>query len=72
MKTYKVVVKEIHTYERSYYVNADNQKEAKQIAKTGGYEDADAGEFVSYDIKGIVSIEESDTDITYLGKTEDG
>jgi len=45
MKTYKIKVREIHYYERDYYIHADNAAEAKQLARDGEYWDADQGEW---------------------------
>ncbi len=50
---YTVRVTEVYELEREYYIDADNKKQAKQIAKDGAWYDASdvGGEFFMTKIK---------------------
>ena len=65
IKTYKATVTEVHTYTRTYWVNAANKTEARKEILKGNQEDADnSGSWDWAGIKSIKNIEESETDLT--------
>ena len=40
MKNYEVNVVELHEIEKTYYIKAENKREARRLAKAGEWDDA--------------------------------
>ena len=64
MKTYAIEVVELHTYTRTYYVNAESKSEAKKKARNCEEEDASEGTWDWFGIHKIGKAEEHDNDLT--------
>ena len=64
-KTYKATVTEVHTYTRTYWVNAENKTEAKKEILAGKeVEAANIGDWAWAGIRSVKNIEVSETDLT--------